>query len=119
MLALALLLLLRVIRSFFALSESPVTNSLDSILPTARSFVNCNWKLEKTLFLALFGLPKTRVLRCAIQGKQENGCALLTRNGFRALAIGRCLFPCLVTLVPTDALFHINNSGKAASEIRL
>lgn len=75
MLALALLLLLRVIRSFFALSESPVTNSLDEILPTARSFVNCNWKLEKTLFMALFFLPKTRVLRCAIQGKQENGGA--------------------------------------------
>lgn len=53
-LALARLLLLRVIRSFFALSESPCNEFFGFNTPhCARSFFNCNWKLENTLFMAI------------------------------------------------------------------
>lgn len=58
---LALLLLLRVIRSFFALSESPFTNSLDSILPALLSTATGNWKIEP-----LHGLILSPEASCAI-----------------------------------------------------
>lgn len=58
---LALLLLLRVIRSFFALSESPFTNSLDSILPALLSTATGNWKRDP-----LHGLILSPEASCAI-----------------------------------------------------
>jgi len=35
--------------------------------------------------------PSSRVYSEQSSAEQENGCALLTRNGFRASALGRCL----------------------------
>lgn len=82
MLALALLLLLRAIRSFFALSESPVTNSLDSILPTAPGLapllgqIPLDLTLEMNLSLGLVSVLCTSLY----PGGPRNGVSLVNKQ---------------------------------------